>query len=112
MEMTVQPVGDGIQKVSLNGVFDIEGAADVDLHFAALAGAEKKILVDLSAVTALASIGIRTLLVNAKVVKRRGGTFVLAGAQPMVDRVLQTAGIGELIPLYPDADSAMAAFEG
>jgi anti-anti-sigma factor len=77
----------------------------------ALAGAKKLILVDLSEVVSLASVGIRTLLVNAKVVQRRGGKLVLAAPQPIVEQVLRSAGIPELIPTYPDLDSAIGAFE-
>jgi anti-sigma B factor antagonist len=91
---------------------DIEGAADVDLRFAALAGTATNILVDLSQITSLASIGIRTLLVNAKVVHRRGGKLVLAAPQPMVEKVLRTAGIPELVPMHPDIKSAMRQFGG
>jgi hypothetical protein len=50
MEMTVQPLEKGIQKVILVGKLDIDGAADIDLRFATLAGKETKILGDLSQV--------------------------------------------------------------
>jgi anti-anti-sigma factor len=111
MEMTVQHLDNGVHQVGLVGALDIDGAADIDLRFAALAGVEKWILVDLSQVVSLASIGIRTLLVNAKVVQRRGGKLVLAAPQPVVAQVLRTAGIPELIPLYPDVEGAKRAFE-
>jgi anti-anti-sigma factor len=110
MEMNVEVLGNGVQHIGLVGAFDINGAADVDLRFAALAGSRDKILVDLSEVGSLASIGIRTLLVNAKVVSRRGGKFVLAGPKPMVAKTLQTAGITDLIPTYPDVAAALQAF--
>lgn len=110
MDMTVQPLANGVHQVGLVGAFDIDGAADVDLRFAALSGAETKILVDLGQVDSIASMGIRTLLVNAKVVNRRGGRLVIAGAQPRVEEVLRTSGIHELIPMFPDTDSALEAF--
>jgi anti-anti-sigma factor len=110
MEMRIEELGNGVNQVGLVGAFDINGAADVDLRFAALAGSRDKILVDLTEVASLASIGIRTLLVNAKVVTRRGGKFVLAGPRPMVKEALQTAGITVIIPTYSDVDTAMQAF--
>ena len=110
MEMRIEELGNGVNHVGLVGAFDINGAADVDLRFAALAGSRDKILVDLTEVASLASIGIRTLLVNAKVVSRRGGKFVLAGPRPMVKEALQTAGITVIIPTYPDVVTAMQAF--
>lgn len=111
MEIRIEELGNGVNHVGLVGAFDINGAADVDLRFAALAGSRDKILVDLTEVASLASIGIRTLLVNAKVVSRRGGKFVLAGPRPMVKEALQTAGITVLIPTYPDVVTAMQAFK-
>jgi len=110
MEMKVDILDNGVHHIELDGAFDIKGAADVDLRFATLAGSTTQILVDMSKVASLASIGIRTLLINARVVKRRGGTFVLAAAQPMVSRALETAGITDLIPTYPDVASAIQAF--
>lgn len=112
MDMSVDILDNGVHHIGLEGAFDINGAADVDLRFAALAGSRDKILVDLSKVASLASIGIRTLLVNAKVVNRRGGKFVIAAAQPMVSKSLETAGLTDLIATYPDVDSAMQAFRG
>jgi len=109
MEMHVAPLSGGIQHVTLDGAFDIRGAADVDLRMATLAGAHDRILVDLSRVTFLASIGIRTLLVNARAVARRGGRFVLAAPQPMVNESLATAGIVDLIATLPTIDSAIEA---
>lgn len=111
MDMSVTVVADGVQHIGLVGAFDVNGAADVDLRFAALAGSKDKILVDLTQVASLASVGMRTLLVNAKVVSRRGGKFVLAGPKPVVEKALQTAGITDLIPTYPDVTTAMRAFE-
>jgi hypothetical protein len=37
---------------------------------------------------------------------------VLAAAQPPVLKVIQTAGIDQLIPVYPDVETARAAIAG
>lgn len=60
MEMHVEPLGEAITKVTLIGRLDMAGATQIDLKFSVIAGSEKKILVDMSQVDYLASIGIRT----------------------------------------------------
>lgn len=109
MEMTVEQLGDGIKKVQLVGDLDIVGTGKIDLAFSALAGSTDKILIDLSGLEFLASIGIRTLVLGAQVVNRRGGKMVASNAQPMVEKVLRTSGIVQLIPIFNDDASALAA---
>lgn len=108
METAVLP-GE-VQRISLEGRLDIEGSQAIDVPFSAHATAKKaSIVVDLEAVTFLASIGIRLLITAARGQKGRGGTLVLAAAQPAVRRVLASAGIDLLIPVYDDVESARAA---
>ena len=57
----------------------------------------------------LASIGIRTLLLGAKAVQRRGGCFVLLNPVEQVERVLDVMGMTDLMPIYSDSEAAMAA---
>lgn len=110
MEMRVDTLESDVQKVTLVGPFDIKGAADIELQLAALCGAKNQILVDLSAVPILASIGIRSLITNAKAVHRRGGRFIIAAPQGMVMKVLETAGVVDLLPVHADVESALADF--
>jgi anti-sigma B factor antagonist len=109
MEMTVEQLADGVKKVLLVGELDIDGARKIDLAFSALAGSTNKLLIDLSRVNFLASIGIRTLVLNAQVVNRRGGMMVAFNPQPMVEKVLLTSGINQVIPIFNDANSAFDA---
>jgi anti-anti-sigma factor len=111
MEMTVEQLADGIKKVHLVGELDIVGTGKVDLAFSALAGSADKVLIDLSGLDFLASIGIRTLVLGAQVVNRRGGKMVAFNAQPMVEKVLRTSGTVQLIPIFNDAASALAALQ-
>jgi anti-anti-sigma factor len=75
-------------------------------------GRKGNIVVDLAGVSFLASIGIRLLMTAARGQKGRGGHLVLAAAQPPVLKVIQTAGIDQLIPVYPDVETARAAIAG
>lgn len=100
---------EGVTLVHLDGRLDIAGASAVDLRFSALAGSRRSLVVDLSKVSFLASMGIRLLLTGAKTVAAKGGRMVLVGPDAEVEKVLATAGIDMLIPIHADAASAIAA---
>ena len=108
MQMTVSTLDGDVQKVAFDGALDLAGATEIDVKFSALAGANRNVVVDLEKVGFLASIGIRSLLLNAKVLQRRGGKMVLLNPQPMVEKVLRTSGIDKLIPIHMDLDAALA----
>lgn len=110
MEIVTQPLRDNVVKISLGGRMDAMGTQSIDLKFAAQTALPKgRFVVDLSGVDFLASIGIRTLLMNAKAVKNRGGALVIAGATEGVVKVLEMSGVDTLIPMYPDVDTALSA---
>lgn len=110
MKMETEMLPGEVQRISLDGRLDIEGSQAIDLRFSTLATTKKaQIVVDLAGVSFLASIGIRLLITAARGQKGRGGLLVLASAQPAVTKVLQSAGIDQLIPVYPDVESARVA---
>jgi hypothetical protein len=53
--------------------------------------------------------GIRTLLLGAKTVQRRGGGLVLMNPVEEVERVLEVMGVTDLMPIYRDSEAALAA---
>lgn len=113
MKVESTSLAEHLIKVSLEGRLDIDGARAVEDRFAFLTTTSAaNIVVDLSAVSFLASIGIRMLMTSARGQHGRGGKLVLAGAQPLVKKVLVTAGIDQLIPLFDDVDSARTSLVG
>jgi anti-anti-sigma factor len=109
MQMAVEPVGPGVVRVILDGRLDITGASVIDLQFNAIAGSHRGVVVDLAGVSFLASIGIRTLLLGAKTMQRRGGCLVLLNPVEEVERVLDVMGVTDLMPVYRDSEAALAA---
>jgi len=109
MDMSVDDLAGGISKVVLRGRFDTTGAVVVELPFNKLVTEKRKIIVDLSAVTFLASYGIRVLLVGAKIVNGKGGNLVILCPDNSVAKVLKTAGMDVLIPIHQTEAAAMAA---
>ena len=109
MKMQVEPAASGVVKVILEGRLDITGAGVIDLQFNAIAGSHRGVVVDLANVSFLASIGIRTLLLGAKAVQRRGGVFVLLNPVVEVEKILEVTGVVDLMPVYRDSEAALAA---
>ncbi len=98
MKMASETLAGGIEKIQLEGRLDIAGCQEIEIKFPAMAASPKKyIVVDLSGVTFLTSIGIRLLLTTARSVKGRGGKLVLFSPDPNVLRVLEIGGINNLI---------------
>ncbi len=110
MRVDIERAENGITIVSLAGRLDLEGARDLESTYTFETTTRRAlIVVNLAAVSFLASIGIRTLLTSARAQGQRGGKLVLAGADPLVRKVIETAGVDQLIPTYPTVDLAEAA---
>ena len=110
MELAVSELDAGILGIDLSGRMDIIGTQQIDLKFTALTSTRRaQILVDLSKVTFIASIGIRTLINNAKAQKLRGGCMVLYKPSNQVEEVLRATGIHSIIPIAHDIDAARGA---
>lgn len=108
MEMKIEPISPGVTKVVLSGRMDAAGAARIDLPFSAVAGGNRGVIVDMSSVDFLASIGIRTLMLGAKTMQRRGGTLVLLAPQTTVLEVLEVTGVLDLLPVVATLEAASA----
>jgi anti-sigma B factor antagonist len=107
--MDVEEASGGIAFVILRGRLDTAGANDIDLKFNAIAGARRAVVVDLSQVDFLASLGIRVLVLGARAVKNKGGKLVILSPNDGVRSALSAARTDTLIPIFPDRAAAMAA---
>jgi anti-anti-sigma factor len=90
---------------------DIEGAAQVDLRMNIIAGTAKRLLIDLSQVSFIGSMGLRSLVVPSQAVRRRGGKVVLLSPVALVEQVLQSSRINDIIPVRHDLDAALSVLE-
>jgi anti-anti-sigma factor len=110
MQIDSETLDNGIVKITLSGRLDVLGAQAIDLKFTALTATKKaNVLVDISALSFLASLGMRTLISSAKALSNRGGKMVLWNPQPNVHDILQTSGLAQLIPVYFDLDEAVGS---
>lgn len=109
MEIAAEDLTDGITKVVLRGRFDTTGAVQVELPFNRIVTEQRKVLVDLSAVSFLTSYAIRVLLIGAKIIAGKGGALVILCPDNNVAKVLKSAGVDALIPIHRTEAAATAA---
>ena len=107
MNIEVNNLDSGLVEILLHGRLDIEGTGAVENTFTFQAASKKAaVLVDMSAVEFIASIGMRLLLSNARALENRGGKLRLLNPASVVKEALVTAGIDKLIPIYTDRATA------
>ncbi len=112
MQLTTEHLSSGVEKIALAGRMDIAGTEEIDDRFTHLTTERSAlIVVELSQVSFLASIGIRALVSSAKALARNGGRMVLANPQPLVGAVLKLACIDSFIPVYARCRSRLCRFE-
>ena len=110
MQLESKNLPGNVTHLVLTGRLDFDGAEEIEKDFAAAAAGERAhVVVDLSGVTFLSSIGMRLLIKSARAQASRGGKLVLAAPQPLVRKVLETTGIDRVIPLNADVETARAS---
>ena len=113
MELQYTELDNNVRLIKLIGELDIMGVNGIDIKFTGYCSGEKpRVLVDLSGVSFMASIGIRLLTSNAKSIASRGGKMVLLNPTPDVKSVLEVTGIPSIIPMYEHLESAQAVLLG
>jgi anti-anti-sigma factor len=109
MEIQYSELDKDIRLIKLVGKLDIIGTGEIETKFAGYCAGDKvRVVVDISAVDFLASIGIRLLTLTAKSVASRGGRMALVKPTSEVHRVLEITGIPAMIPVYSQLESAEA----
>ncbi len=109
MDINKEQLNDDIIKINLSGRMDVGGVGEIEAEFSTIASTvDMSIIVDMSAVPYMSSIGIRALLINAKAVNRRGQKYALLTPQSDVKNVLEVSGIDQLITICGDIDEAIS----
>ena len=100
-----------LRRIVISGRLDVEGTDSVAAQLVELTQAPKKgIVVDLSSLKFLASIGIRALVTCAKDVKARGAKMVLVvdpGSTVMMS--IKATCIDQLVPVFDSSSDAQRA---
>jgi anti-anti-sigma factor len=101
---------ENLRRIIITGRLDIPGTDEIATKFSALAAsAQRRVVVDLTGVSFLASIGIRSIISNAKALQQRNGKMVLlVGGDSTIQKTLEITGIPDLIPMFTDTIAAEA----
>jgi anti-anti-sigma factor len=110
MSISYNDSGD-LRTIAISGRLDVDGTDSVASRLVELAKAARKgVVVDISSLKFLASIGVRALIQSAKDVKARGGKMVLvvdSGSTVMMS--IKATGIDQLVPVFDDSTDAERA---
>jgi anti-sigma B factor antagonist len=108
MNMTVTKFSDGAVRLSLSGNLDISAAEDLALPMAALAGGGGGVVVDMTQLNCIATIGIRQLVLAARALGRRRGQLLLLRPNAPITNALKAARVDGLLPIARSEDEARA----
>lgn len=108
--LSVEPLDGAILSAQLSGRLDVVGVDAVETQFtAAIVPSGKSVLVDLSEVAFVASLGIRMFVAVGRALARDGRRIALHSANGPVAEVLEMAALDKLMIVAPDRDAARAA---
>ena len=112
MQMTSSE-SDDVTTIVLTGRLDTAGVAEIETGFAAVAAPPgRAVIVDLRAMSFLASLGVRLFIGTARAVTRGGHKFAVFGAVPAVTEIVQTMGLDEIVPVVATQAEALAVVRG
>jgi anti-anti-sigma factor len=109
MPIELHDAADDVVRVVLSGRIDFASAQAIDAPLAEAARSRHLMVIDLSAVEFIASLGLRSLIKCAKAINSRRGRVVLLSPRPAVAEIIKISGIEELIPIYHSEAEAFAA---
>jgi len=107
MEIKTVDAGNYLQ-VKLAGSLDLAGVEAIEMDFSALLAGEQHLLIDLSKVDFVASMGIRMLLSGAKQLTQRNLKLILAAPNECVGEALEITNINAIIPCFATVAEASA----
>lgn len=109
MPLQIQPLDSNATRLVLDGRLDAAGCEKIETAFTAAASSAKgDILVDLTGVDYIGSLGIRLLISTGRSVRRRGGRIAIFGAQAQPSDVFDTVALADLIPIAASQAEAVS----
>ena len=108
MKLDFSELDNGIRLIKLSGRLDLNGTYSVEVSFVRHCQGEKvRVIVDLSEVDFISSVGIPMLVNTAKSVMDRGGNFVLLNPSNNIKGILEMVGVFHTIKVYNDINEAI-----
>jgi len=109
MKLDFSELDNGIRLIKLSGRLDLNGTYSVEVPFVRHCQGENiNVIVDLSGVNFISSVGIPMLVNTAKSVVNRGGKFALLRPNNNVKGILEMVGGSHVIKVYEDLNEAVS----
>jgi anti-anti-sigma factor len=110
MELKVVNQEDEFYHIALAGRLDVAGEQEIrGMLLEEIVPAKKNLIVDMTGVNFLGSMGLGLLFQCAKSLATNGAKMVVVDPQPMIAQVLEGSGVSEIIPIVTDLKKAMKA---
>ena len=107
MKMEISDTADGLVNVVLVGRLDTLGVKSIEPDLAAsLVPRGARVIVDLSRLEFVCSMGLRMFITVARDLARNNGKLVLYSPQPWVNMIFTTAELQDIVPVRKSAASA------
>jgi len=100
---------DGISIVTLAGELDGQSAPDMESQILPLVQPQCKILLDMSGVSYISSIGLRALLLLHRETSSSEGHIILSGLPEMIYDTMLITGFLDFFEAYDTAEEGLAA---
>lgn len=106
-----EDLSEDLRRIRLGGRLDMVGVGEIELRFTSLAASRPlRVLVDLTGVSFLASVGLRCIIHSARAQEQKGGRMaLLVGDNTLVRSTLDTVGVSDIIPVFADEAAAIGA---
>ena len=111
--ISCKDISNDVRVITVSERLDLQGTEKVEQSFASLTKTgQQNIIVDLSGVTFLSSVGIRMLIASGKALKETGGRMVLVvGVNASVIKTLKITCVGAILPMFEKFAEAEAALK-
>jgi len=108
ISISTEQVTEKCALVVLSGRFDA-GTANVlkDVFYDVIAGNTRHVIVDMAKVTFIDSSGLAAIVSALKMLRRVGGSLLLADMQPQARMVFSLTMLDQIISIYPSRQAAI-----
>jgi anti-anti-sigma factor len=114
-KITIKKIREGAYVVSPNGSIDIESSMVLEKETEkALIPSTKALILDMSGVDYIGSMGVRAIMGMRKRIEDFGGAFIITGLQPQVKKIFDILHIFKVMTVFDsveDAEGFLAATE-
>jgi anti-sigma B factor antagonist len=107
MKIEERTIGD-VHMISVRGRMDTVSSKDVEASLSRAAeDGRKRIVVNMSDVDYISSMGLRVLVAAYKRQKKEHGSLELVSLQPHVQNIFKIAGLDRVFPIYTSEEGAV-----